>query len=247
MPGNEYPMAGGPSAKEHAEGLLAWWALAGVESAVTETPVNWLKPQTAAPRANARPSTPSTQVGFPDTLDAFHGWLERATDLPEAAWPGPRILPAGPATPRLMILVHAPDAEASQAGTPLVSDSMRLLERMMQAIGLDIADCYIASLSLVAPAGGMLDAASLDALVQRMRHHIGLIAPKSLLLLGDQVNRALNPTGGLDPSRILPFVNHSGGIVPAAAIAHPRLMLGQPLAKAGAWRVLQELVRGWGQ
>ncbi len=244
MPGNEYPMAGGPNVEAHVEGLLAWWALAGVDCAVTETSVNWLKPQLAAPRPSV---APSVQAGFPDTLDAFHDWLEHATDITEAAWPGPRILPRGPSEPRVMILAHAPDAEAMQIGAPLAPDSMRLLERIVQAIGLKLSECYVASLSIVAPAGGMLDTASLEALTARMRHHISLVAPESLILLGDQVNRALNPTGGLDPSRNLPFVNHSGGIVPAAAIAHPRLMLGQPLAKAGAWRVLQELVKGWGQ
>lgn len=247
MPGNEYPMAGGPNIQAHIEGLLAWWTLAGVDSAVMETPVNWLKPQSAALRSNASISAPPAQSGFPDTLNAFHNWLERATDLPEAAWPGPRILPKGPSAPRVMILVHAPDAEATQAGAPLAPDGMRLLERIVQAIGLELSQCYVGSLSLVATAGGMLNTASLEALTVRMRHHIGLVAPQSLLLLGDQVNRAFNPTGGLDPSRNLPFVNHSGGIIPAVAIAHPRLMLGQPLAKAGAWRVLQELVKGWGQ
>ncbi len=247
MPSNEYLQAGGPNAQAHIEGLLAWWALAGVDGAVSETPVNWLKPKPAALRPHAHHSAPSAQAGFPDTLDAFHGWLERAAYIPESAWPGPRILPMGPSAPRVMILVHAPDSGATQAGCPLAPDGMRLLERIMQAIGLHLPECYVASLSIVAPAGGMLDAASLDALTARMRHHIGLVAPKSLLLLGDQVNRALNPTGGLDSTQNLPFVNHSGGIVPAAAIAHPRLMLGQPLAKAGAWRILQELVKGWGQ
>lgn len=247
MPGNEYQMAGGPSIQEHVEGLLAWWALAGVDSAITETPVNWLKPQPVASRPNPHMPAPSVQAGFPDTLEAFHIWLQSATDLPEGSWPGPRIIPKGPASPPMMILVHAPDSGASGAGAPLAPDSMRLMERIIQAIGLQLSECYIASLSIVAPAGGILEVASLEALTARMRHHIGLVAPKSLLLLGDQVNRALNPTGGLDPKQNLPFVNHSGGIVPAVAIAHPRLMLGQPLAKADAWRILQELVKGWGQ
>lgn len=237
-------MAGGPSVQAHIEGLLAWWALAGVDCAVTETPVNWLKPGPSAP---APAASTGAATGFPDTLADFQEYLATATDLPEAAWPGPRILPAGPSAPRVMIVVHAPDSGAAQAGAPLSPDGMRLLERITQAIGQELSQCYVASLSLVAPAGGLLDATMLDVLTARMRDHIGLVAPKSLLLLGDQVNRALNPTDGLDPSQNLPFVNHSGGIVPAAAIAHPRLMLGQPLAKAGAWRVLRELVKGWGQ
>ncbi len=244
MAGIDFLEAGGPSAKAHWQGLLSWWALAGVDCAVAEAPVNWLKPKPSAsvPRA-AGPATSA----FPDALDAFHDWLANASDLPEAGWPGPRIMPAGPSGPRLMIVLHAPDSSAMQPGCALAPEGMALLKRMMQAIGLDLSDCYVASLSLVAPAGGMLDGAAAEALTARMRHHIGLVAPQALLLLGDQVNRALCPTDGLDPSRNLLFVNHSDGIVPAGAIAHPRLLLGQPLAKAGAWRILRELVKGWGQ
>ena len=145
-----------------------------------------------------------------------------------------------------MILTHAPDATARTQGAPFDTDGMRLLGRMMQTVGLSLSDCYVASLSVVSPAGSTIDPATLEALAVRMRHHIGLVAPAAVLLLGDQANRALNPTGGLDVTGNLPFVNHSGGIVPAVAIAHPRLMLGQPMAKAGAWQVLRELVKGWG-
>lgn len=236
--------AGAHTTQGHVEGLMAWWALAGVDCAVAQTPVNWLKPRPASPPAV---SPLAVQGALPDTLDAFHEYLARASDLPEASWPGPRILPTGPQSPRLMILTHAPDAAANTPGAPFEPEGMRLLSRMVKAIGLNLAECYVASLSIVAPAGGMIDAPVLEALSARMRHHIGLVAPKSLLLLGDQANRALSPTDDLAGSGNLPFVNHSAGIVPAAAIAHPRLMLGQPMAKMGAWRILQELVKGWGQ
>lgn len=146
-----------------------------------------------------------------------------------------------------MIITHAPDAGSHNHGAPFDAEGMRLLGRMTRAIGLDVADCYRASLSLVAPAGGMLDPLVLEALLMRMRHHIGLVAPTALLLVGDQVNRALVPTDTLDVTKNLPFVNHLGGIVPTAAITHPRLMLAQPMAKAGAWRALRDLVKGWGQ
>lgn len=243
MPEDELINVGSVSTRKHVDGLMAWWVLAGVGSAVTDSPTNWLKPKPAAPRSV---DAEGRQVGFPDTLKAFHEFLASSADLPEAVWPGPRILPAGPVRPRLMILTHAPDATARTQGAPFDTDGMRLLGRMMQTVGLSLSDCYVASLSVVSPAGSTIDPATLEALAVRMRHHIGLVAPAAVLLLGDQANRALNPTGGLDVTGNLPFVNHSGGIVPAVAIAHPRLMLGQPMAKAGAWQVLRELVKGWG-
>ncbi|MBP6031373.1 MAG: uracil-DNA glycosylase [Sphingobium sp.] len=235
------------SCKAQAEGLLAWWSLAGVDCAVCESPVNWLKPKLATTHSAPVHPALSAHGGLPANLDAFHDYLANAPDLPEAGWPGPRILPAGPAAARLMILVHAPDAAASERGAPFDSAGMRLVERMLKTIGLSLSECYIATLSIIAPAGGMIDAEALSTLTERMRHHISLVSPQSLLMLGDQANRALSPVNGLDVIKNLPFVNHSGGIVPTVAIAHPRLMLGQPLAKAGAWRALRELVRDWGQ
>lgn len=226
------------------DGLMAWWTLAGVDSPVSENSVNWLKPKrTPSPMALA----PASPTGFPHTLDAFHDFLAHAADLPEAGWPGHRVLPAGSRAPRLMILTHAPDPKADGTGTPFDQQGMTLLSRMIRAIGLAPADCYWASLSLIAPASGMIDPPTLERLIARMRHHVGLVAPTSLLLVGDQVNRVLGPTDTLDVTKNLPFVNHSGGIVTAAAVAHPRLMLAQPMAKAGAWQALRDLVKGWGQ
>ncbi len=242
----EYMGARATPLKAQIESTLAWWALAGVESAITTQPINWLTPTQSSPRA--KPTCASGgNAGFPDTLDDFHAYLAEAHTLPESSWPGTRIMPAGPSAPRLMILTHAPDAMSTKDGAPFELAGMSLLARMVHALGLEPIDCYFATLSLVTPPGAMIDSTVMDSLVARMRHHIGLVAPSSLLLLGDQANRALCPTGGLDTSRNLLFVNHSGGMVPAAAIAHPRLMLGQPMAKAEAWRLLRELVKGWGQ
>lgn len=228
------------------EGLLAWWALAGVEQPVCEEPVGWLRPP-ATSRTDAGPTPAAAPGRFPGELSAFHDWLATSPDLPENAWPGPRVLPRGAQNTRLMIIVEAPEPEPSQPGALFGPEAARLLTRIASAVGLRLEECYLASLSIVAPPGRILAAPVLAALTERMRHHIGLVAPSALLLLGDQASRALVSTEGAKKGKNLPFVNHSGGIVDAASIAHPRVMLGQPSAKAEAWRVLQDLTKGWGQ
>jgi len=231
----------------HAEGLLSWWALAGVDAAVGEEGVNWLKPKAkAASVAHTAPATPTVR-GYPDTLSAFHDYLAQSADLPEKAWPGQPIYPTGPQTPQLMLIVHAPETTTSGPNTHFGTNTEQLLARMMQAMGLALTDCYIASLSLTAPPGGAIDSAAIGTLVDRMRHHIALVQPRSLLLLGDQTNRALLPTEHGDSIKNLPFVNHQNGTVPAISIIHPRLMLEQPSAKAGAWHAMQRLMKGWDQ
>tara|TARA_R110000782_G_scaffold182437_6_gene272669 strand:- start:703 stop:1473 length:771 start_codon:yes stop_codon:yes gene_type:complete len=232
-------------AKTQLDGLLAWWTLAGVDAAVSEESVNWLRPRPSPVAVHSASNLP--QQGFPDTLSAFRKYLATTSDLPEKAWPGQRVLPTGPQSAPLMLIVHAPDADAQNESAHFSADATRLLERMMRAIGFALSDCYIASLSIVAPPGGTIEPAAMAALAERMRHHISLVGPRALLLLGDQTNRALLPTGDHPEAGNLPFVNHRDGIVPAASIIHPRLMLNQPMAKASAWRSLRRLIGDWGQ
>ena len=232
-------------ASADVEGLIAWWALAGVDQPVCEDAVGWLRP--AAAQAVANPAPLPAQGGFPASLAAFHDWLASAPDLPENAWPGPRVLPQGAQNPRLMIIVEAPESDSAGPEALFGPDAARMVSRMAGAVGLRPDQCYLASLSLVAPPGRIVPPPVLAQLAERMRRHIGLVAPAALLLLGDQASRALVSTEGAETSENLPFVNHSGGILAAASVAHPRVMLGQPSAKAEAWRALQGLAWGWGQ
>lgn len=305
------------------DGLLSWWALAGVDSALDEDRVNWfdlparsaqgaLTPASSAPQpverhplqqnpnaitratgnaplGNPHVTTPQTrpqpaplpvsapsQTAFPDSLPAFHDYLAHAPDLPEARWPGPRALPVLPATvaapanpenigtenagaenrtphqPRLMIILPAPDinaaginenSETNSSPIPLRPEALRLLHNMLRSIDITLDECAIATLSLITPPGGMIDSDLVSPLARRMRHHIALISPKAVLLVGDETKSALlSANDSIEPKNSL-FVSHAGGTVACAAILHPRLMLEQPSAKAEAWKSLRAFIR----
>jgi DNA polymerase len=113
-----------------------------------------------------------------------------------------------------------------------------LFDAMLRAIGLSRAQVHITSLFLSRPPGGMVEAADLATVAARLRTHVALASPQRLLLLGDRTIRALSPSA----ENSLQFFNHDGGTVPAFATFHPRLLLGQPAAKAECWRVLQRLI-----
>ena len=234
------------TARAHIDGLLGWWRLAGVDTPVAEDRADWLGLKTHIPPA-AKPSGQDAGADLPHDLNQFHQFLAASPGLPESRWPGPRILPAGAPAPRLMIVVDAPDADARESGQVFDADAARLLSRMTRAIGIDMSDCYVASLSLVTPPPGTMDPALTDQLAQRMRHHIALVEPAAVMLVGDRASRALLSTGPGPSAENLPFVNHHGGIVNAVPVVHPRLMLGQPSAKAEAWRSLRRLARNCGQ
>lgn len=225
---------------EAASAYLAWWELAGVDGAVGEVPVDWLRPAPTT-RATAPTPTPTPSVK-PTTLDAFKSWLIEDAGQPERRWPGSPILPQGPTNAALMVITDMPDNADMAAGTLLSDRAGQLFDAMLAAVGLTRTEIHVASLFLVRPPGGMVEAADIALAADRMRTHVALAAPQRLLLLGDRTIRTFHPvqdSAGLDN---LHFFNHDGGTVPALATFHPRLLLGQPAAKAECWRTLQRLV-----
>lgn len=225
-----------------ADAYLAWWSLAGVDSATDEAAVHWLRASPVAPaRLPAAPEAAPT-VEKPATLEAFRAWLADDHGQPERRWPGAPILPEGPADAPLMVITDMPDTADMAAGALLAERAGALFKAMLRTIGLARGDIHLASLFLARPPGGMVEAADLDVAAQRMREHVALAAPRRLLILGDRTIRALLPTnGGATANGLRPF-NHQGGIVPAIATFHPRLLLTQPAAKAECWRALQCLI-----
>jgi DNA polymerase len=213
--------------------------MAGVDCATDEAPVDWLRPVTASPSPSPFPATaPSAK---PATLEEFRTWLTQSPDQPERRWPGTLILPQGQAKSPVMVITDMPDPVDMEAGSLLADRAGRLFDAMLASIGLSRDNMYLASLFSSRPPGGMVEAADLSVAADRMRNHVSLAAPDRLLIMGDRTIRTFLPVqdkAGMDD---LHFFNHDGGIVPALATFHPRLLLGQPAAKAESWRTLQRL------
>ncbi len=237
-----------------ADAYLAWWSLAGVNDAIAEGPVDWLRPVAPAvrpapspPRADApvanpiAPPAPSS-LETPGTLALFQRWLADDAGQPERRWPGPVILPRGEAGARLMVITDLPDPADLAAGTLLADRAGQLFDAMLAAIGLSRDRIYLASLFSARPPGGMVESADLNMAARRMRAHVALAKPARLLLLGDRTARSLLPSDDDSPSQGLRSFNLDGGTMPAIATLHPRLLLGHPSAKAECWHALQSLI-----
>ena len=147
-------------------------------------------------------------------------------------------MPAGPVNAPLMVITDMPDPADIAVGTLLSDRAGQLFDAMLQAIGLKRQDVHLASLFLSRPPGAMVEASDLALAAARIRTYVMLASPQRILLLGDRTIRALLPTTDSG----LRIFNHDGGTLPAFATFHPRLLLGQPAAKAECWRVLQGLV-----
>ncbi len=243
-------------------GTLEWWAEAGVDCFVEDQPRAWLKAHEPAPpeaplvpshvegRDAARPDgVPRLRSGraglsetLPDQLPLFHEWLRTSDTLPYAAPAAPRICPAGDPAAGLMVLAGMPSAEDCGSGAWLSGAAGRLFDRMLAAIGRSRETIYLAGLSCVRPASGRFDAAGAARCGEIARHHVALVAPKVVLLIGDASARPLLGLGAAQARGRVHRIETSAGSFDAVVTLSPDYLLNQPTAKALAWADLQLLM-----
>jgi DNA polymerase len=222
---------------------LQWWSDAGVDVMVDETPRDWLRPKSRAAPAPVIPAGEPEEV-LPDQLELFRGYLRDSSKLPFASPTARRVCPAGDPAAGLMILTDMPAAEDCNANTLLSGETGRLFDRMLAAIGRDRDSIYLASLSCLRSPDGRFTNEAATQCATLARHHIGLAAPKALLLLGDAVSKALLGIGMAQArGRWHEIATHSGPIK-AIVTLPPSYLLNQRAAKAHAWADLQMLMEG---
>ncbi len=225
-----------------AESALSWWAEAGVDTLVDEDPRDWLRPKAKEAPQPAPAAAEAPADILPDQLDLFQAWLASSDRLAFAAPAAPRVCPAGDPTSGLMILADMPTGEDCTAGTLISGEAGRLFERMLAAIGRDRGSVYLAALSCIRSPSGQLNSESMKSCAALARHHIGLAAPKAVLLFGDACAKAL--VGLSVPQargRWHEIATHAGPVKALATIA-PRQLLDSPRLKAMAWADLQMLI-----
>jgi uracil-DNA glycosylase len=229
------------------ESLVDWWTLAGVDAVVGDSPRNWLAADQRPAIAPSLPGQPApavpapAQMAMPDSMDGFIEWLAQGSDLPEARFPGGRILPRTVTGARLLVITDMPTDEDMAAGRLLSGADGVLVAAMLRAVGLEEAEVSIASLLVTRPAGGMCEERIWSEAAARMRHYIALGAPGGLLLFGDQTTRAL---GGMDSSPAAEpsgNVNHAKPMIPSMRFPAPYILMRYPARKAAAWADLRTL------
>ncbi|MBW8745570.1 MAG: uracil-DNA glycosylase [Sphingomonas sp.] len=208
---------------------LDWWAEAGVDTLVDDLPRDWLAAAPVSTMAETSLAemlpvlpTPATSVTLPDTLEAFRAFL-----LTDAAIPGPantRIDAIGDPSSGIVVVVDMPEAEDRASGKLLSGEVGALFDRMLGAIKLERAQAYLIPFSPARPTSGRLAEAQLKALKPLLLHHLGLIAPKKLLLLGDAPVQALLGQPAAKARDAEHTVTIGTATVPTVATIHPRLV-----------------------
>jgi uracil-DNA glycosylase len=133
---------------------------------------------------------------LPETLDAFVAW--RLGDAaPEAGGLSPRLAPTGPADAEWVLVTDVPEAEDSDL--LLSGPAGRLLDKMLAAIGLSRESVYLLPLAWARPVTGRIAPDDEARLIELARHHLSLLGPKRLFLLGQSASRVLPETKGGGP------------------------------------------------
>jgi uracil-DNA glycosylase family 4 len=184
---------------------------------------------------------PEPEFVLPDTLAEFVAW-RMGPDAIESDGLNPRVPPSGPAEASLMILTDMP--EQGDADMLMADATGRLFDRMLAAIGHSRDSVYLTSLAWARPLTGQIAPEDEAKLIGQALHHIGLIAPKRLLLLGQAANRVLSTANGSASANGLHDINHSRGNTVSVATFHPRFLMERPAAKAEAWRHMLMLMQG---
>jgi uracil-DNA glycosylase len=140
---------------------------------------------------------------------------------------------------RVMFVGEAPGYEEDISGRPFVGRSGKLLDRMMEAIGLDRTKAYIANVVPWRPPGNRTPTPQETAIcLPFIRRQIELADPDILVCLGQPATQTLLGTHeGITRTRGRWFKYDTGTReIRAMATLHPAYLLRQPLQKRLAWR-----------
>lgn len=248
--------------------LLDWYASAGVDIALSETPINRFaaKPpaspsddtdDTASPAATSLPARPISAAPLSETTRIAEATAEAATTMDELKEALSRfdgcnlkrtatnlVFADGNPEAKLMLVGEAPGRDEDLQGVPFVGRSGHLLDRMLAAIGMTRETVYIANVVPWRPPGNRTPTPQETAACKPfIRRQIELCDPDFLVCLGNASARELLKTSeGILRARGK-WLEYANGdkVIRAMAMLHPAYLLRQPLHKRLAWRDLQAL------
>jgi uracil-DNA glycosylase len=141
---------------------------------------------------------------------------------------------------RLMLIGEAPGEEEDLQGKPFVGKAGQLLDKILEAIGFDRKEVYIANVLKCRPPRNRDPLPEEMALCRPLlMNQIDLIRPRIILLLGRIAAHAvLRTTVSLTQMR---GRVHRFGDIPVLVTFHPAALLRNPLWKHDTWEDVQKL------
>jgi uracil-DNA glycosylase len=191
-----------------------------------------VSPEVAVMAAREAARNAQTLDELRELLRNFEGCMLRATATQ-------LVFAAGNPKARVMFVGEAPGRDEDIAGEPFVGRSGKLLDLMLQAIGLDRAKVYIANVVPWRPPGNRTPTPHETAIcLPFIRRQIELANPDFLVCLGQPSTQTLLGTReGITRTRGRWFKFDTGTReIRAIATYHPAFLLRSPLQKRLVWR-----------
>jgi uracil-DNA glycosylase len=253
--------------------LLAFYLEAGVDCALTETPVDRLADPGMpgafheAPQPNpvrvvpaALPPARSEAALAPEaaimaareaartapSLGALRDLLEKFDGCALKFTATRLVFADGNAGARVMFVGEAPGREEDIEGLPFVGRSGKLLDRMMAAIGLDRNKAYIANVIPWRPPGNRTPTPQETQIcLPFIQRQIELVNPNVLVTLGNPSTQTLLSTReGIMKTRGRWLKYDTGTrVIPAMATFHPAYLLRSPSYKRLSWQDLRAIAK----
>jgi uracil-DNA glycosylase len=146
---------------------------------------------------------------------------------------------------RVMLVGEAPGGDEDRIGRPFVGRAGQLLDRMLNSIGLDRQNVYIANIIPWRPPGNRTPTPQETQMcLPFIERQIHLANPEYLVCLGGSAVRTLlGAERGVMRTRgsWFAYPRESARQIPAMAMLHPAFLLRQPAHKRFAWADMRAL------
>jgi uracil-DNA glycosylase len=193
----------------------------------------------APPAPEAAVVSARTAAKSAESLDALRALLQTFDGCMLRTTATQLVFADGNPQGRVMFVGEAPGRDEDIAGVPFVGRSGKLLDLMMQAIGLDRTQVYIANIVPWRPPGNRTPTPHESAIcLPFLMRQIELADPDILVCLGQPSTQTLLGTReGITRTRGRWFKFDTGRReIRALATYHPAFLLRSPLQKRLAWR-----------
>lgn len=190
--------------------------------------------ETGLPASHALARSVSDLAALTEAVAAFEGCaLRHAGASRPVVWRG------DPAAADILVIGEAPTAADDAAGEPFQGAEGRLLDRMLQAAGLDRRALFINTVFWRTPGGAAPSAADQIACRAFLERAAALLKPKAVLLVGAAAARGVlassEPILKLRGRWATWAGEHEPLDLPALPTFSPAFLLAQPLARKRAW------------
>ena len=234
--------------------LLRKIKLQGIDEIIGNSPKNRLKSNITKDKVNLNKNDKnSNQLNYisslpdlkaVDTLDDLKDYMSKFKGCELYKSSTNMVFSDGNKSSEIMLIGEAPGHDEDIQGKPFVGRSGKLLNKMLEAIGLSRDTVYIANIVPWRPPNNRRPTEEeINICLPFIRKHIELIAPKVLMLLGSTATYALlRNKEGITKIRGKWVDMEFGKLkVPTLPSFHPAFLLRQPAQKKYSWEDLKML------